>query len=120
VVEGARLESVYRGNSIEGSNPSLSAIWFFNNLEKASPKTWAIWGHAWQDRVQMALNLYRRHGSNCIGGRPLDGMRYESDETRRNWKNCFCPICASGTLLQAVQPEEHGAHCGPEAVASAW
>ena len=25
-VEGARLESVYRGNSIEGSNPSLSAI----------------------------------------------------------------------------------------------
>src|SRR5947209_10593720 len=28
VVEGARLESVYRGNSIEGSNPSLSAIIF--------------------------------------------------------------------------------------------
>src|SRR5215469_10553079 len=28
VVEGARLESVYRGNSIEGSNPSLSAISF--------------------------------------------------------------------------------------------
>ena len=26
VVEGARLESVYRGNSIEGSNPSLSAF----------------------------------------------------------------------------------------------
>jgi hypothetical protein len=26
VVEGARLERVYRGNSIEGSNPSLSAI----------------------------------------------------------------------------------------------
>ncbi len=26
-VEGARLESVYRGNSIEGSNPSLSAIY---------------------------------------------------------------------------------------------
>ena len=25
MVEGARLESVYRGNSIEGSNPSLSA-----------------------------------------------------------------------------------------------
>jgi hypothetical protein len=28
VVEGARLESVYRGNSIEGSNPSLSAMYF--------------------------------------------------------------------------------------------
>jgi hypothetical protein len=26
VVEGARLESVYRGNSIEGSNPSFSAM----------------------------------------------------------------------------------------------
>ena len=26
VVEGARLESVYTGNRIEGSNPSLSAI----------------------------------------------------------------------------------------------
>ncbi len=28
VVEGARLESVYRGNSIMGSNPILSAIPF--------------------------------------------------------------------------------------------
>ena len=26
MVEGARLERVYRGNSIEGSNPSLTAI----------------------------------------------------------------------------------------------
>ena len=26
MAEGARLESVYRGNSIEGSNPSLSAM----------------------------------------------------------------------------------------------
>ena len=26
MVEGARLESVYRGNSIQGSNPCLSAI----------------------------------------------------------------------------------------------
>jgi hypothetical protein len=29
VVEGARLESVYRGNLIEGSNPSLSASALF-------------------------------------------------------------------------------------------
>jgi integrase len=48
--------------------------------------------------VHMALNLYRRHGSNCIGGRPLHAMTYESDETRRGWKNCFCPIYASGTV----------------------
>jgi hypothetical protein len=48
VVEGARLESVCRGNSTEGSNPSLSAnsqaikykglisfTWFY--------REWAIW-----------------------------------------------------------------------------
>jgi len=29
VVEGARLESVYRGDSIEGSNPFLSATSLF-------------------------------------------------------------------------------------------
>jgi hypothetical protein len=37
VVEGARLESVYRGNSIEGSNPSLSAILLIKNELKLSP-----------------------------------------------------------------------------------
>ena len=39
VVEGARLESVYRGNSIMGSNPILSAIYlFFLNKIKAKTK----------------------------------------------------------------------------------
>ena len=40
MVEGARLESVYAGNRIEGSNPSLSAMTStdFNNLQR---KTWA-------------------------------------------------------------------------------
>ncbi len=33
MAEGARLESVYTGNRIEGSNPSLSASF----LENASP-----------------------------------------------------------------------------------
>jgi len=46
----------------------------------------------------MALNLYRRHGSNCPGGRRLHDMTYEADELRRTWKQCFCPIYASGTL----------------------
>lgn len=32
MVEGARLERVYRGNSIEGSNPSLTATLFGNVL----------------------------------------------------------------------------------------
>jgi hypothetical protein len=37
VAEGARLESVYTGNRIEGSNPSLSAIFFkavFSNARR--------------------------------------------------------------------------------------
>lgn len=46
----------------------------------------------------MALNLYRRHGSHCLGGRALHDMSYETDERRRSWKRCFCPIYASGTL----------------------
>ena len=46
----------------------------------------------------MALNLYRRHGSHCPGGRSLHDMRYEADELRRSWKKCSCPIYASGTL----------------------
>ena len=36
MAEGARLESVFRGNSNVGSNPTLSAI-FFNNLETVKP-----------------------------------------------------------------------------------
>jgi len=46
----------------------------------------------------MALNLYRRHGSNCPGGRSLHEMTYEADELRRTWRRCACPIYASGTL----------------------
>jgi integrase len=46
----------------------------------------------------MALNLYRRHGSHCVGGRALHAMTYEADELRRTWKNCSCPIYASGTI----------------------
>src|SRR5271165_902113 len=46
----------------------------------------------------MALNVYRRHGSHCPGGRALHEMTYEADELRRSWKNCSCPIYASGTL----------------------
>jgi integrase/recombinase XerC len=46
----------------------------------------------------MALNLYRRHGSHCPGGRALHDRSYEADELRRNWKKCLCPIYASGTL----------------------
>ncbi len=33
----------------------------------------------------MALNLYRRHGSHCAGGRALHDRTYEPDELRRGW-----------------------------------
>src|SRR5580658_3505875 len=46
----------------------------------------------------MALNLYRRHGSDCAGGRPHQATTYESDEIRRSWKRCLCPVYASGTI----------------------
>jgi integrase/recombinase XerD len=46
----------------------------------------------------MALNLYRRHGSHCPAGRTLHQRTYESDELRRGWKKCSCPIYTSGTL----------------------
>lgn len=46
----------------------------------------------------MALNLYRRHGSHCAGGRALYDRTYEPDELRRGWRKCACPIYASGTL----------------------
>jgi len=48
----------------------------------------------------MALNLYRRHGSNCSGGHAFQTISYESDEQRRNRKACSCPIYASGTLAR--------------------
>ncbi len=33
-----------------------------------------------------------------LGGRALHEMTYEADELRRTWKQCSCPIYASGTL----------------------
>ncbi len=37
MVEGARLESVCRGNSTEGSNPSLSAIRRWSETRRSDP-----------------------------------------------------------------------------------
>jgi hypothetical protein len=53
VVEGARLESVYRGNSIAGSNPALSAIFSckylicltFSAALFSSPTRMLWWAH---------------------------------------------------------------------------
>ncbi len=49
MVEGARLESVFRGNSNEGSNPSLSAT-YFNDLREKSVRCFALQSVAQPDR----------------------------------------------------------------------
>jgi hypothetical protein len=49
----------------------------------------------------MSLSLYRTHSrvpGKCAGGRQPDAQTYESDERRRAWKRCSCPIYASGTI----------------------
>lgn len=46
----------------------------------------------------MTLNLYRRHGARCPGGRALFAHAYEADELHRGWRKCSCPIYASGTF----------------------
>lgn len=49
----------------------------------------------------MPLNLYRRHfrtAGKCWGGHKPDSGSYEADEFRRGWKECSCPIYASGII----------------------
>ena len=45
VVEGATLEMLYRGNSIAGSNPTLSAI-FLQKNGGTKPSVYALAGYA--------------------------------------------------------------------------
>jgi len=55
----------------------------------------------------MALNLYRRHASNCPGGRALHETSYEADELRRTWRK-FLPHLFVRHLEPPVQAEKHG------------
>ena len=70
----------------------------------------------------MILNLYRRHGSHCPGGRTLHEMSYEADELRRSWRNCSCPIYASGTLGRAFRRKntERSSWADAREVVSVW
>jgi hypothetical protein len=58
VVEGARLERVYRGNSIEGSNPSLSAIFSFTTIHQWPPKSANLYGKS--ARIRLLLFVANR------------------------------------------------------------
>jgi hypothetical protein len=73
-------------------------------------------------QVVMALNIYRRHGSYCPGGRALHDMTYEADELRRSWKKHSCPIYASGTLNGQFKRKntERSAWPDAKAVVAEW
>ena len=73
----------------------------------------------------MPLNLYRRHSrtrGNCLAGFEPDFRSYETDELRRGWKKCHCPIYADGTLAGKFKRQNTKKISWPEAkaVASAW
>ncbi len=46
----------------------------------------------------MGIQLYRRHTAKCAQRRPRHQLTFESDERRRAFKRCSCPIHAEGTL----------------------
>src|SRR5712692_5693953 len=46
----------------------------------------------------MSLSLYRRHTSKCSQGRSRHERTYESDELRRGFKRCQCPIQFEGKI----------------------
>jgi len=73
----------------------------------------------------MALSLYRRHlriAGACAAGHTPDSRSYESDELRRGWKRCHCPIYTSGTLSGLFARKNTGKIAWPEAkaVVSVW
>src|SRR5437016_11007362 len=49
----------------------------------------------------MSLTLYRRHTSKCSQGRPRHERSFESDELRRGFKKCQCPIQFEGKIKGA-------------------
>ena len=53
VVEEARLESVYTGNRIEGSNPSVSALIMKISLSTSS-NAWRIFHFMWVNVMPMS------------------------------------------------------------------
>ena len=86
MVEGARLESVYRGNSIQGSNPCLSAT--TESIAYRAQRFLPCLGVQRGCRMGsiMALNLYRRHRQDCTGKHPEDSRSAELEERSKAWK----------------------------------
>ena len=94
MVEGARLESVYRGNSIEGSNPSLSAI-----IESITYREVSVYRPILVNRVPWPLGVYRvgmgkfkEIGNSCPGC-----FSAESLMLQQCWE-----LCSMLTLLATI------------------
>ncbi len=73
-------------------------------------------------KVEMALNLYRRHRQDCIAGYPEDLLSSDLQERSKKWKRCECRIFAAGTLAGKFRRIRTGRIDWDEAkaVAAAW
>jgi integrase len=56
----------------------------------------------------VGLNLYRRHRRACKANRAQNHCSGEFEERRKGWKQCDCPIFASGTLDGAFKRKSTG------------
>ena len=58
----------------------------------------------------MPLNLYRRHfrsPGKCVAGYEPDFRNYETDELRRGWKKCHCPLLRRWNSRGRLQAQEY-------------
>ena len=96
MAEGARLESVFRGNSNVGSNPTLSAIFVFLVSATNSFRGAILYIAA------LALSLYRRHRRECkpVIRTTLSSQDLTSASAARNDMNALANSnpCRIGTV----------------------
>lgn len=70
----------------------------------------------------MALQLYRRHRTECKAGRPEDSKSGQFEEGRRGWKRCACLIHATGSIAGKFSRQSTGKWDWEQAnsIAAAW
>ena len=106
MVEGARLESVYRGNSIEGSNPSLSA----RLLLSLTDRNHQILGvrhpvHDQFDRVVNYVNQHFQPGDRIVTSDMLWYLSYVYYDRTGAQVRLYTPPAADG---RSTRPNEYG------------
>src|SRR4029077_8069960 len=73
----------------------------------------------------MPVTFTPRHSrtrGKCLGGYEPDFRNYETDELRRGWKKCRCPIYADGTLGRKFKRKntKQTTWLEAKAIAAAW